>query len=150
MELDIPVTWILWEKTKHFWMPKNESFHIGCGPLTVTVTTKIITFLIGNPYKPYHCYCEGATSNFHTSSLMGNLQIEKKNNTLPLTGTPHLKPWLEDGFSFSFRGKRPYFRANWSVLEPYFRANWSVLESVIGVLEAPKFTGDVGKCCGFL
>ena len=24
----------------------------GCGPLTVTVTTKIITCLIGNPYKP--------------------------------------------------------------------------------------------------
>ena len=26
--------------------------YFGCGPLTVTVTTKIITFLIGNPYKP--------------------------------------------------------------------------------------------------
>ena len=25
--------------------------NLGCGPLTVTVTTKIITFLIGNPYK---------------------------------------------------------------------------------------------------
>ena len=24
----------------------------GCGPLPVTVTTRIITFLIGNPYKP--------------------------------------------------------------------------------------------------
>ena len=24
----------------------------GCGPLTVTVTTKIITFLVGDPYKP--------------------------------------------------------------------------------------------------
>ena len=30
---------------------RNVSF--GCGPLTVTVTTKIIiTFFIGNPYKP--------------------------------------------------------------------------------------------------
>ncbi len=29
-----------------------------------TVTTRIITFLVGNPYKPSfsHCYCEGATS----------------------------------------------------------------------------------------
>ena len=26
--------------------------YIGCGPLTVTMTTGIITFLIGNPYKP--------------------------------------------------------------------------------------------------
>ena len=26
--------------------------YFGCGPLTVTVTTKIITFLMGNPYKP--------------------------------------------------------------------------------------------------
>ena len=25
---------------------------IGCGPLTVTVTTRIIPFLVGNPYKP--------------------------------------------------------------------------------------------------
>ena len=24
----------------------------GCGPLTVTVTTRIIPFLAGNPYKP--------------------------------------------------------------------------------------------------
>ena len=24
----------------------------GCGPLPVTVTTRIITFLVGNPYKP--------------------------------------------------------------------------------------------------
>ena len=26
--------------------------YIGCGPLTVTVTTRIITFLVGDPYKP--------------------------------------------------------------------------------------------------
>ena len=26
--------------------------YLGCGPLTVTVTTRIITFLVGNPYKP--------------------------------------------------------------------------------------------------
>ena len=25
---------------------------LGCGPLTVTVTTRIIPFLVGNPYKP--------------------------------------------------------------------------------------------------
>ncbi len=25
---------------------------LGCGPLTVTVTTRIITFLVGDPYKP--------------------------------------------------------------------------------------------------
>ena len=29
---------------------KNICF--GCGPLPVTVTTRIITFLIGNPYNP--------------------------------------------------------------------------------------------------
>ena len=26
--------------------------NLGCGPLTVTVTTRIITFLVGDPYKP--------------------------------------------------------------------------------------------------
>ena len=26
--------------------------YIGCGPLTLTVTTKVTTFLVGNPYKP--------------------------------------------------------------------------------------------------
>ena len=26
--------------------------NLGCGPLTVTVTTRIIPFLAGNPYKP--------------------------------------------------------------------------------------------------
>ena len=26
--------------------------YVGCGPLTVTVTTRIITFLVGDPYKP--------------------------------------------------------------------------------------------------
>ena len=26
--------------------------YIGCGPLTVTVTTRILTFLVGDPYKP--------------------------------------------------------------------------------------------------
>ena len=27
-------------------------WYLGCGPLTVTVTTRIITFLVGDPYKP--------------------------------------------------------------------------------------------------
>ena len=38
----------------------------GCGPLTVTVTTKTIKFLIGNPNLNLHLpleSCEGATSN---------------------------------------------------------------------------------------
>ena len=26
--------------------------YLGCGPLTVTVTTRIITFSVGRPYKP--------------------------------------------------------------------------------------------------
>ena len=28
------------------------SVYVGCGPLPVTVTTRIITFLVGDPYKP--------------------------------------------------------------------------------------------------
>ena len=31
---------------------KDIYIYIGCCPLPVTVTTRIITFLIGNPYKP--------------------------------------------------------------------------------------------------
>ena len=30
----------------------NYMLYFGCGPLPVTVTTRIITFLVGNPYKP--------------------------------------------------------------------------------------------------
>ena len=47
---------------------KNKSLknpaNVGCGPLTVTVTTKIITFLIGNPNLNLHLpleSCEGAS-----------------------------------------------------------------------------------------
>ena len=29
-----------------------KGFVLGCGPLTVTVTTRIITFFVGDPYKP--------------------------------------------------------------------------------------------------
>ena len=29
-----------------------DMVYVGCGPLTVTVTTRIITFLVGDPYKP--------------------------------------------------------------------------------------------------
>ena len=31
---------------------QNCQVYVGCGPLTVTVTTRIITFLVGHPYKP--------------------------------------------------------------------------------------------------
>ena len=30
----------------------NNMVLVGCGPLPVTVTTRIITFLEGDPYKP--------------------------------------------------------------------------------------------------
>ena len=30
----------------------NAIIYLGCGPLTVTVTTRSIIFLVGDPYKP--------------------------------------------------------------------------------------------------
>ena len=35
--------------------------YIGCGPLPVTVTTRIITFLVGDPYKPSFPTVTGGT-----------------------------------------------------------------------------------------
>ncbi len=44
------------DRWRQFWHLAQSLFinvvSVGCGPLTLTVTTKIITFLIGNPYKP--------------------------------------------------------------------------------------------------
>ena len=39
-------------------------------PHPVTVTTRIITFLVGDPYKTFisHCYCEGAISKVYAPS----------------------------------------------------------------------------------
>ena len=35
------------------WEPKKEThLNLGLSPLPVRVTTRIITFLVGNPYKP--------------------------------------------------------------------------------------------------
>ena len=38
----------------HWWIAWDERYlvYFGCGPLTVTVTTRIVTFLVGDPYKP--------------------------------------------------------------------------------------------------
>ena len=50
----------LWEKV----------VYLGCGPLTVTVTTRIITFLVGDPYKP----------SFTTVPVRGPPQVYPRNS----------------------------------------------------------------------
>ncbi len=40
----------LWLDVQRY--PDDKHIYFGYGPLTVTVTTRIITFLVGNPYKP--------------------------------------------------------------------------------------------------
>ncbi len=46
-------------------------YPLGVAPLPVTVTTRIITFLVGDSYKPSfcHCYWEGATPNVSMPSI---------------------------------------------------------------------------------
>ena len=53
--------------------------YVGCGPFPVTVTTRTITFLVGNPYifftyilgmAPSHCYWEGATPNINVNMFI--------------------------------------------------------------------------------
>ena len=43
-----------WVKSQTYtvYMNIHIYIYIGCGPLPVTVTTRIITFSVGNPYKP--------------------------------------------------------------------------------------------------
>jgi len=45
--------------------------YIGYGPFPVTVTTRIITFLVGNPYKPLFATVTGKGPHpIHTTSNM--------------------------------------------------------------------------------
>ena len=55
-----------------FQVPENAATHLytRSTPHPVTVTTRIITFLVGNPYKPSfatfcHCYWVGGRSNLY-------------------------------------------------------------------------------------
>ena len=40
--------------TSHDLTPKGREIHLGCGPLRVTVTTRIVTFLVGDPNLNLH------------------------------------------------------------------------------------------------
>ena len=42
---------------------KIEDLYIGLSPLPVTVTTRIITFLVGDPYKPSFATVTGRGDN---------------------------------------------------------------------------------------
>ena len=78
------VEWFLSETWKHrvnwgvftvkrgccWWLPRTRWKHVfpsislGLSPLPVRVTTRIITFLVGNPYKlHFHYYWEGGQPN---------------------------------------------------------------------------------------
>ena len=48
--------------------------YFGCGPRTVPVTARIITFLAGDPQKTFisHCYCEGAISKVYYLTVISN------------------------------------------------------------------------------
>ena len=60
------------ETTTEVWEKYAES--LGCGPLPVTVTTRIITFSVGDPYEPSHCYWEGATPNESLCFFVNNMR----------------------------------------------------------------------------
>ena len=44
-------------------MVNAYEFHLGLSPLPVTVTTRIITFLVGDPYKPSFATVTGRGDN---------------------------------------------------------------------------------------
>ena len=62
-----------WRATRVFAVFLGIGFNIsiGCGPLTVTVTIRIITFSVGNPYKPSFptVTVRGPHPKYHPSSF---------------------------------------------------------------------------------
>ena len=65
----------------------GETFlgYLGCGPLTVTVTTRIITFLVGDPYKPSFPTVTGR-GPYPRDTTIHKSMISK--NTLPVVPLP--------------------------------------------------------------
>ena len=51
------------KKTVHSTFDINIIIYLGCCPLPVTVTTRIITFLVGDPYKPSFATVTGRGDN---------------------------------------------------------------------------------------
>ncbi len=100
---------------------KETTVCLGCGPLPVTVTTRIITFLIGNPYNPsfttvtvrgpypkyvFFNYFDLQSDNFHdcpskSTFFLGysktincsNSYIFQKNTSQKQTSPASPKPW---------------------------------------------------------
>ena len=95
-----------------FGVPKNTFFlgfkqhpnwkmlvYIGCGPLPVTVTTRNITFLVGDPYKPSFTTATGRGP--HPRYIYISIHIHRsirvisvdffKNNLKELPGVSHPK-----------------------------------------------------------
>ena len=81
----------------------HQTVWIGLSPLPVRVTTRIITFLVGNPYKPsFPLLLGGGTtqgmeiwcsSNFHSISedfLFSSNLWRLESSCLPLYQLPHL------------------------------------------------------------
>ncbi len=61
-------------KTSVFQVQLNISYTLGCPPLPVRVTTRIITFLVGNPYKPsFPLLLGGGQPKIYTKCIIYNL-----------------------------------------------------------------------------
>ena len=81
---------------------------LGCGPLTVTVTTRIIPFLVGNPYKP----------SFPTGTVRG----PHPRYHLKSSGCVSNSPSRRKIFTTSHQLRTNYMR-KWSYGEPRFRTS---------------------------
>ena len=114
-----PRPWRIWASETPPWgvswtsVPKSDSLlgsfmlnnhiYVGCGPVTVTVTTRIITFLVGDPYKPsfttvtvrgphpIYMYIYDNYTNYKRKKLKADsFQVFSCNNTPSSWGLEHV------------------------------------------------------------
>ena len=67
---------------------QRNDVDVGCGPFLVTVTTRIITFLVGNSYKPSFATVTRRGPCLFFSKMEGYIVIRANLPSLKLTARP--------------------------------------------------------------
>ena len=66
-----------------------QYLYFGLSPCPVTVTTRIIPFLVGNPYKPSFVSCAGRGTTLAILHKVQELQLSQNHMTNPSQHRPH-------------------------------------------------------------
>ena len=129
--------------------------YIGCGPLTVTVTTRIITFLVGDPYKPsfatvtgkgppprytlkiYHWNLAHLPSGFHQARCSFHLELVNGLNWSSAGGKPSRQSsgmkvpcWHCKDLTYAFKKKKKKTNNN-------IQEKWTLWMGFTGVMTHP-------------